>query len=166
MARHSAALTSESDAPRPSRPSRSRGLNLVDERGLPVFEEKSSFGLVFALGAIILGVIFTALIVTGKIGQPSLQASEPPLPLTSELLQVSTDERRLAEGLERALVVSARLSAPIVTVTAVPASTVEPAPVPTQSPVIRALATGGASRSAPTANTEPASETGAEDNPY
>jgi hypothetical protein len=143
MARHSAALTSEGNLPPQSRPSRPRGLNLVDERGSPVFEEQSSFGLAFALGALTLitGVIFTALIVTGKVGQPSLNESAPPRPLPSTLLQMSVDERLPAEALERAQVTAARLPAPVVTVTAGPAS-------------------GGDTRRAPTSGAE------ADDAPY
>jgi hypothetical protein len=109
MAQHAAALTTEGNLAGRARPSRPRGLNLVDERGRPIFEAQSSFGLLFTLGVIVSTVVFTALIVTGKIGQPALQASEPPLPLPITPRQVLMNESIQAEALERARVTSARL---------------------------------------------------------
>jgi hypothetical protein len=156
MAQHSAALTSGDDAPPQSRPSRSRGLNLVDERGSPVFEEQSSFGLGFALTALIGGVIFTALLVTGKIGQPSLQASEPPLPLPSPALQAPEDERLLEEALERARVTNARLSGPVTVIAGNAATSMQST---SESPE-------AARQAEPEANSRPTSEAAKNDNPY
>jgi hypothetical protein len=158
MAQHTAALTTEGNLAGRSRPSRPRGLNLVDERGRPIFEAQSSFGLLFTLGIIVSTVVFTALIVTGRIGQPALQASEPPLPLANTPRQVLMDESFHAEALDRARVTTARLSTPV-TVTA---ASVSPATqVTTAVPE-----TGAANPSQPKPNPEPASKPQAGDNPY